>query len=112
MDQFNKIIDSYFTNYESFEEGKVSFECNYGELVFYKKNQAICILNSIYIFPQYRQKGLCRNILQYIIDKCSDKFTYFCVESVMSKILYMYLLRFTYNNKIFTLDKRGFIYKI
>jgi hypothetical protein len=112
MDQFKEIIEAYFTNYSSFEEGKVTFDCDYGELTFYKRNVDICVLNGIYIFPQYRKKGFCRDILQYLIDKCSDKCQYFCVESVISKILYMYLLRFTYNNKKFKLVKTGFIYKI
>jgi hypothetical protein len=112
MDQFKEIIDAYITNYSSFEEGKVTFDCDYGELTFYKRNDDICVLHAIYIFPQYRNKGLCRDILQYLIDKCSDKFKYFCVESVISKILYMYLLRFTYSNKKFKLAKTGFIYKI
>jgi hypothetical protein len=112
MDQFKEIIDAYFTNYSSFEKGKVSFDCDYGELTFYKRNDDICVLHGIYIFPQYRKKGLCRDILQYLIDKCSDTFKYFCVESVISKILYMYLLRFTYNNKKFKNTKIGFLYKI
>ncbi len=112
MDQFKEIIDSYFTNYSSFQKGKVSFDCDYGELTFYKQNDNICILNGIYIFPPYRNKGLCREILQYLIDKCNDIFPYFCVESVISKILYMYLLRFTYNNKKFKNTINGFVYKI
>lgn len=112
MEQFTKIIDAYISNYESFEEGKVCFECEYGELIFFKDNSNILTVFSIYIFPQYRQKGLCRDILHYLIDKSYDKFKYVCVESVMSKILYMYLLRFMYNNKKFKLVKSGFVYKI
>jgi predicted acetyltransferase len=111
MNQFKEIIDAYFTNYSSFEEGKVTFDCDYGELTFYKRND-ICALHGIFIFAQYRNKGLCRDILQYIIDKCQGTFPYFCVESVISKILYMYLLRFTYKNKKFKNTKIGFIYKI
>jgi len=112
MDQFKEIIDAYVENYSKFENGKVSFDCDYGELIFYKRNDDICTLHGIYIFPQYRKKGLCRDILQYIIDKCQGIYSYFCVESVISKILYNYLLRFTYNNKKFKLVKTGFIYKI
>ena len=112
MDQFKEIIDVYFTNYSNFQEGKVTYECDYGELIFYKRNDDICVLEGIFIFPQYRNKGLCRDILQYIIDKCQGIFSYFCIESVISNILYMYLLRFTYRNKKFKLVKSGFIYKI
>ena len=112
MEQFKEIIDAYFTNYSSFEKGKVSFECDYGELIFDKRNDDILTLHSIYIFPQYREKGLCRDILRYLIDNCSGKFKYFCVQSVLSEILYMYLLRFTYSNKKFKNTINGFVYKI
>lgn len=108
MEQFKEIIDEYFTNYFSFEKGKVCFECEYGELIFVKDNPNILILNSIYIFPEHRNKGICRNILHYIIDNCADKFEYFCVESVISKILYNYLLRFKYNGKGFRNKNQGF----
>jgi hypothetical protein len=112
MDQFKEIIDAYFTNYDSFEKGKVSFDCDYGELTFYKQNDDICVLHGIYIFPQYRNKGLCRDILHYLIVQCTHKFKYFCVQSVISKILYNYLLRFTYKNKKFKNTKSGFVYVI
>lgn len=112
MDQFKEIMDAYFTNYLTFEEGNMSFDCDYGELLFYKKNPEICTLRGIYIFPQYRNKGFCREILQYLINKCANQFKYLCVESVISKILYLYLLRFTYNNKKFKNTIDGFVYKI
>lgn len=113
MDKFKEIIDTYFKNYSSFEYGKVTFECDYGELIFFKRNDKICYLNSIYIFPIHRNKGFCREILHYIIHKCRGIFTYFCVESVISKILYRYLLRFKYENKKFIIrNDQGFLYKI
>lgn len=112
MDKFKEIINTYFKNFLNYKKGNVSFECEFGELIFYKKNTHMCILRGIYIFPQYRNNGMCCHILKYIIDKCKGTHSYFCVESVISKILYMYLLRFTYNNKKFKLVKNGFIYKI
>ena len=112
MDQFKEIIDAYIENYNSFEKGKVNFDCDYGELIFFKDNSNILILFGIYIFPQYRNKGLCRDILYYLIDQCTNKFKYFCVQSVISKILYNYLLRFKYKNKKFKNTKSGFVYVI
>ena len=112
MDQFKEVIDAYFTNYTSFEKGKVSFDCDCGELIFYKRNDDMLVLYGIYIFPPYRNKGFCREILCYLIDQCTNKFKYFCVESVISNVLYMYLLRFSYNNKKFKNTVDGFIYRI
>lgn len=112
MEQFKKIIDSYFLNYENYKNDKISFECDYGELIFLKENNENLILYGIYIFPEYRQKGLCRDILHYLIDNCHEKFNSLCVQSVLSKVLYEYLLRFTYKNKNFKNKKSGFIYAI
>ena len=112
MDKFIEIIDTYFLNYEQYENGKIEFDCNYGELIFLKDDPNILTLFGIYIYPEYREKGFCKSILQYLIDKSNNKFKHLLVESVMSKILYEYLLRFKYNDKNFKLDKDGFIYKI
>lgn len=112
MDQFKGIIDAYIENYSKFEKGKVTFDCDYGELIFYKENDNFLVLHGIYIFAEHRNKGFCREILHYLIDQCANKFKYMCVQSVISKILYEYLLRFRYKNKKFKLVKTGFIYKI
>ena len=112
MDKFIEIIDTYFLNYEQYENRKIEFDCDYGELIFLKGDTNILTLFGIYINPEYREKGFCRSILQYLIDKSNDKFKYLLVEAVMSKILYDYLLRFKYNDTNFKLNKDGFIYKI
>jgi hypothetical protein len=112
MNKFKEIIDTYLLNYSIYEKGKIIFECEYGELIFFKDDSEILILFGIYINPQYREKGLCRDILYYLIDNTSNKFKYICVQSVISKILYKYLLRFEYKNKKFKLIKIGFMYKI
>jgi RimJ/RimL family protein N-acetyltransferase len=112
MENFKEIIDTYLLNYSTYKKGKVIFECDYGELIFIKDKSEICIIHGIFIFPQYRNKGLCRDILHYLIDKCPNNFKYICIESVISNILYEYLLRFEYKNKKFKLIKSGFLYKI
>jgi len=112
MEKFKEMINTYLLNYPIYEKGKISFECEYGELIFFKNNSDILTLFGIYINPDYREKGLCRDILYYLIDTTSDKFKYICIESVLSKILYEYLLRFEYKNKRFKIIKTGFIYKI
>ena len=120
MEQFTKIIDTYFLNYDLYENGKISFECDYGELIFLKTdNNDELILYAIYIATPYRENGLCRSILRYLIDKCSitdksssKKFKNVQVQTVLSKVLYDYLLRFTYKGKKFTQVKDGFLYKM
>lgn len=113
MDCFIKLIDTYLLNYSSYKNGKVEFECDYGELIFYKTKSNSFILFGIYINPDYREKGFCRKILQYLID-CAEKnkFRSFYVQSVLSKVLYEYLLRFTYKNKGFHITNKGFLYII
>jgi hypothetical protein len=111
MEQFTEIIDTYILNYDLYENGKVEFECDYGELIFCKRNKNILTLFGIYIFPEYRKNGFCKNILQYLIDKGRYKFKYILVESVLSKIFYEYLLRFEYKNKKFKKIYEGFLYK-
>lgn len=112
MEKFIDITDTYLLNYSTYKNGKIIFECEYGELIFLKKEPEILTLYSIYIYPKYRKNGLCRNILYYLIDKSSNKFKYFCIQSVVSKILYEYLLRFKYKNKKFNNTINGFMYKI
>lgn len=115
MELFTQIIDTYFLNYDLYEKEKISFECDYGELIFLKSdNNDDLILFTIYISPQYRQHGLCRSILHYLIDKCSTttKFKNVWVQTVLSKVLYDYLLRFTYKGKKFKNVEDGFVYKI
>ena len=121
MDQLRLIIDTYFLNYDLYEKEKISFECEYGELIFLKTdNKDDLILYAIYIAPRYRENGLCRSILHYLIDKISStdkcsmttKFKNVWVQTVLSKVLYDYLLRFTYKGKKFTQVKDGFLYKM
>jgi len=113
MDGFIESIDKYLSNHSTYEKGKVEFDCEGGELIFYKNNSNMLTLFGIYVSPEYRQKGFCRNILHYLIDSAKKfNFKYFCVQSVLSKILYEYLLRFEYKNKKFNLKKIGFVYRV
>ena len=112
MEKFTQIIDTYILNYDSYEKGKVEFDCDYGELIFFKENYNRLILFGIYIVPCYRKHGFCRSIIQYLIEKSKGRFKYILIESVISKVLYEYLLRFKYEDKKFKLIKEGFIYKI
>lgn len=112
MNNFQDIIDTFLLNYATYVNGKISFECDYGELIFFKNSPQILTVFGIYIYPEYRQQGICRNILHYLIDHASHphKFERLCIQSVLSKPLYDYLLRFQYKNKCFKNKKTGFFY--
>ena len=114
MKNFIELIDTYLSNYSTYKNGKVELECEQGELIFYKKKPNVITIHGIYIYPEYRQQGLCRGILQYLIDNIGSRsgFEFLCVQSVLSKILYEYLKRFTYKNKKFSNKKLGFFYSL
>ena len=111
MDEFIESIDNYLSNYSTYKKGNVEFEFNNGELIFYKNKSNTLTLFGIYINPEFRRQGFCKNILNYLIDSAiKHRFKYLCVQSVLSKILYEYLLRFTYKNNTFKVDhKIGFV---
>ena len=109
---FKEIIDTYLSTHNSYCNEKVSYECDYGELIFLKTRTNVITVFGIYIFPEYREKGLCRNILHYLIDASQSQFKYLCIQSVLSNILYNYLTRFEYKNKSFSIQKNGFFYKL
>jgi hypothetical protein len=118
MKNFIELIDTYLSNYSTYKNGKVELECDQGELIFYKKKSSVITIHGIYIYPEYRQQGLCKGILQYLIDIGTNsnsnlkKFQFLCVQSVLSKILYEYLYRFTYKDKKFANKKMGFFYPL
>jgi len=49
MNSFIEIVDAYLLNYDSFEKGKVSFDCDYGELTFIKERDDIIVLYAIFV---------------------------------------------------------------
>jgi hypothetical protein len=104
-------IDTWVTNNSTYPEGKVSIENTYGTITFRKDLDQLntTIVFEIYIIEEYRNKGLCREFLQLLIDKTQTKKV--AVECVLSKILYNYLLRFKYKGKKFKLIDGSFVYK-
>ena len=45
MEKFREIIDTYLFNYDLYENGKLEFECDYGELIFYKRKRNMLLVN-------------------------------------------------------------------
>jgi hypothetical protein len=112
MSNFIELIDTYISNYSTYPDGKIEFECRYGDLIFYKAGTRAIIIHGIYIFPEYRQHGLCRGIIEHLINVVPRSFKRLRIQSVISKILYEYLLRFRYNNRGFQLNIGQFEYTL
>lgn len=114
MNPFTEIIDIYIAQYASFDIGKISFDCDYGELTFLKTtNPNDLILYAVYVFPDYREKGYCRRVLHYMIDQAPNgRFAHVWVQSVLSKVLFEYLERFEYKGRTFQHTKHGFKYRL
>ena len=113
MDQFKEIINAYFENYSKFEKGKVTFDCDYGELIFNKENDNCLTIYGIYIFPEYRNKGVGKLLIQAALDSAKDcklKEVYLaCFEDL---IFYYKKLNFNYTgNQIFYANKKYYIFK-
>ena len=114
---FYKIIDDYLDNILLLKDDtnitkKFCYNCDYGSIEFIKhqskSNIKKIIVHEIYIKEQYRNQGLCKEFIKYLIDK-SDKKN-IMIQSVLSKILYDFLLRFEYREKKFILIKEGFVF--
>jgi len=110
MSDFIELIDTYISNYSTYPHGKILFECMCVDLVFYKAGTRAIIIHGIYIFPEYRQRGLCRGIIEHLIDAAPRSFKRLRIQSVISKILYDYLLRFRYRGRGFRLNMGQFEY--
>lgn len=114
---FYKIVDDYIDNILLLDDDnnivkKFCYECDYGSIEFIrypkKSNIKKIIVHEIYVREQYRNQGLCKEFIKYLIDK-SDKIN-IMIQSVLSKILYNFLLRFEYKEKKFIVTKQGFLY--
>lgn len=123
---FYEIVDDYLNNiflstYKSnqFIQNlnnsvyKFCYDCEYGSIEFVRDfnnlNKKKIIVHEIYIGYQYRNQGLCKEFIKYLIDKSYEKNT-IVIQSVLSKILYNFLLRFEHRGKKFIIKKKeGFV---
>jgi hypothetical protein len=105
LKEFTEIVDTYLNNYSTYKKEKQTFDCEYGEIIFNKEFSNVITIFGILINPKYRKNGIFTYILQYLINKCNElKFKYLCIQSIISKPLYLYLSRYKYKNKNFTLN--------
>lgn len=118
-DDFTQIVEHYLDNFCKLQyKNKYCYNCLYGSIEFYKSyDDNKIIVHEVYILEQYRRNGLCGNFIKYLIDKIEEMNKIkkmnkiLVIQSVLSKILYDYLLRFNYNKYIFVLKKEGFVMK-
>jgi hypothetical protein len=91
---------------------KFCYECEFGSTEFVQDSNNLkkkIIVHEIYVKEQYRNQGLCKGFIKDLIDKLEKK-NILVIQSVLSKILYYFLLRFEYLDKKFILKKEGFVY--
>lgn len=86
------------------EFGSIEFVLNLNDLI--KKK---VIVHEIYIKEPYRNQGLCKGFVKNLIDKLEIN-NILIIQTVISKILYYFLLRFKYLDKKFILKTEGFVY--
>ena len=56
MNKFEEIIDTYLLNYSTYKNGKVVFDYEYGELIFFKQNTHSCVNILYWIFDEKELK--------------------------------------------------------
>jgi hypothetical protein len=92
---------------------KFCYECEFGSIEFVLNLNNLMkkkvIVHEIYIKEPYRNQGLCKEFIKNLIDKLEIN-NIFIIQTVISKILYNFLLRFKYRNKKFILKIDGFVY--
>ena len=106
-----KIIDTYINKYNELNMYKNSYECDFGSLTFIKDKSERIILYEIYIKEEYRRSGICRNLIIYCIISCKQNKKKFIIISVISKILYNFLISFKCIYGKFNLTNEGFLFK-
>lgn len=103
---------SFTTAFDDYIKNKVAREYDTveGNLRFVNNNNNLIIIDVIYVKECFRQRGILKMFLQYVVDNiCKTKKYKFMIASVLSKILYDYLLRFNYNEHKFKLKRDGFL---
>lgn len=105
-------MHSFVTAFDDYIENKLTREYDTieGNLRFVNNNDNLIIIDVIYVKECFRQRGLFKNFLQYVVDYVNKTKKYkFMIVSVLSKILYEYLSRFVYHEHKFKLTCDGFL---
>lgn len=112
MLSFNDASTEYVNNISYLCLGKISYETEYGIITFLNENNKDIVIFEIYILPEYRNSGKCKNLLSFIIDELTrKKIKRLHIVTVISKVLYNFLDRWIYKNKKWSKNKMGFTYR-
>jgi hypothetical protein len=102
---FKIALNDYLMKHEKLPTGNSEYNTIEGYLRFVKGNNNDVVLDVICVKEEFRQRGILTNFLKYIIDK---QIPNVWIVSVISDILYHYLMRFNYNGYRFKLCRIGF----
>lgn len=113
---YQSIIRSYIHNRSYIQPDKHVYEYELGELIFWGGSSTAITVFGIYFHPEKRNQGLCRGLLQNLIDQIQEfnaslkkkkKIHKLIITCVLSKVLYEYLGRFRYKNRQFIQYSNG-----
>jgi len=108
MFSFRTAFDDYVINLDIFE-----YETIEGSLRFVKNDSNMIIIDEIYVKKEFRQRGILKIFLEHVTNyMIKNKNKQFMIQSVISKILYDYLIRYEKNGCKFMLTKSGFLLKV
>jgi len=101
---------SFITAFDDHIKNKVIYDYNTieGNLRFVK-NKSIIIIDVIFLHECFRRRGILKKFLHHVVNSVKIFKFKFMIQSVLSKILYEYLLRFNYDGHTFKLCKDGFL---
>lgn len=111
MTPFGDVVAEYVANFNTFSIGKHQFETEHGSLIFIKDRSNDIIIFEVFIRPELRNRGIFTLFLSNLIDYMeSMNLKVLRIVSVLSKVLYEFLERWTYKGKKWNNTRVGFYY--
>lgn len=100
--------------YQQYPIGKTEISNDLGHIIWFKNSnsQNKIIVHEIYVNFEHRNKGLCREFLNQLIDLIHPETKQIIIQAVLSPILYNFLCRFEYKGKKFKIIKGEWTYLV
>jgi hypothetical protein len=112
---WTQLINQWVGQYQSYPIGKTELVNHYGSITWIKDDKFMekIIVYEIYINPEFRSQGFCKEFLTQLIDIVGQtNAKQIQIQAVLSPILYNFLLRFKYQGKKFKIIKGEWTYLI